>query len=187
MKMLHLVLPLALLAACDSSPDVELANASVGEVADAVARADGGGSSTLRMRPGLWETSIAVQELDAPGMPPGIADMMREQFARQTVKACLTQADIDRPSEDFFAGKDQPNCRYENFSMKGGRMEGVMRCAGDQGEGRVTLSMNGTYGENEYKMRQEMVTEMAGRGAMTMKADVSARRVGECTGDEASG
>ena len=88
---------------------------------------------------------------------------------------CLTEADAKRPREDFFAGKDQ-NCRYERFSMKGGKIDGVMRCSQD-GMNQV-MELNGDYSGDHYSMRMDMRTqsERTTMGNMHMVMRVDAKR-----------
>ena len=178
-----IVLPLLgglALAGCNRGAEVEAENASAAEVAQKV-RASG---AELKLRPGRWETSVQLDDLTAPGLPAGATEQMRAAFASAAPASCLTPAEADKPAADFFAGKDAgKQCRYETFTMGNGRISAVLRCA--EGAGGVRLTMNGSYGPDEFRITQEMDTGAGGQ-AMHMKMRVAARRTGECQGNEAA-
>ena len=50
---------------------------------------------------------------------------------------------MKRPKEDFFAGKNN-ECRYDHFTMGGGKIDAAMHCGGKHGESQV-MQMAGTY------------------------------------------
>ena len=181
------LVPLALLAACDSSPTIEAKNASVAEVAGKVR--DAGGADEY-LRAGKWLTKATLEELSAPGMPPGLADNMKLSMANQPgTETCMTEADVKKPNADFFAGKSD-NCRYDHFKMGDGKIDARMRCSAAGSTQLMTMA--GDYGPDEYQMR--MTTQMeppktaAAMGSMTMKMRVEGKRIGDCdAGDAAKG
>jgi hypothetical protein len=178
MKRLALVLPILLLAACDREPKVDMKDASVAEVARKV---DAQRASEILVRPGKWAQTVTMETFDIPGMPESAQASVRQTMAAANTghEICLTQADTKRPSEDFFAGKDS-NCRYERFTMKGGKIDGVMRCSHD-GMNQV-MELNGDYSPDHYAMRMDMRTqsERTTMGNMHMVMRVDAKRVGDC-------
>ena len=98
------VLPLA---ACNKSPEVHATNASVGEVASKVAAASAGHEL---VRPGEWELTTTMEEMSMPGMPVQVqAQMKRVMASKQahSFQSCITEADVKKPKEDFFAGKNK--------------------------------------------------------------------------------
>ena len=168
------------LAACNSSPTVEAKNASVAEVAEKV---DKVGGVDEFLRPGKWLTKATLEELSAPGMPPGIADNMKAMMAKKPgTESCMTQADARKPRTDFFGGNK--NCRYDHFKMGDGKIDAKMRCTA--GGGTQVMTMAGDFSPEEYHMA--MTTEMdrgasgpaGAMGSMTMKMRVEGKRVGEC-------
>ena len=177
---LTLLAPLGLLSACDSSPTVEAKNASVAEVAEKVR--DAGGDDLLRA--GKWQTKAVLEELEAPGMPAGIADHMKTMMDKKPgTTSCITEADARKPKADFFGGENK-NCSYDHFKMGDGKIDAKMRCsAGGQSQ---LMTMVGDYSPDQYQMR--MTTEMdraagAAAGAMsslTMKMRVEGKRIGDC-------
>ena len=173
---LTLIAPLGLLAACDSSPSVEVDNAKPSEV-DAKVRAASGGSEFVR--PGKWMTTITIDEINIPGMPPEFTAKMKEQqVASRPVESCLTAEQAKKPKEGVFAGIDK-SCRYDHFKMDDGKIEASMRC--NQNQTVQTMTMTGTYSPDRYDMR--MASEVGGTGPQsgtTMKMKVEAKRVGDC-------
>lgn len=169
-----------LLAACGGGDTVTAQNASVAEVAEKVKNADIADESFIS--PGRWETSMEVQDISIPGMPPEVKQQMQSAMGQgKSFATCVTPEEAKRPKEDFFAGQDAPNCRYDNFAMGNGRIDLTMTCKEDAGTRR--MAMTGTYGDDAYTMNMDMSAPGRG-GAMTMKATVKGRRVGDCKGDE---
>ena len=168
------------LAACNKSPEVNAKNASVAEVAKKVRAA---GADQSFVRPGLWQSKVTIDQLDIPGMPADMAQRMKSMMAEKQehgFQTCLTAEDVKRPKEDFFAGKNN-ECRYDHFTMGGGKIDAAMRCGGKNG-GSV-MQMAGTYSPDSYQMQTSM--KMQGKadeqGGMSMKMRIEAQRVGECT------
>jgi hypothetical protein len=173
--------PLAL-AACNREPEVRAKNASVEEVANKVADARGGDSF---VRPGKWQSRVQIEEFNLPGAPPSATAAMRSLHDRvQVYESCLTPEEARRPKEDFFAGSNK-NCRYDHFTMGGGKIDAVMKCS-EKGMGQI-MAMEGSYGPDAYQMRMSMKSQ-GGPGpadGMTMKMRIDAKRVGACDGKAA--
>ncbi len=167
------------LAACSSDPQVSAENASAEQVAQKLEAA--GGSNNF-VNPGLWRSTVTVDEMTIPGMPPEVAAQMKSTQGRaQVSEQCLTPAQAKRPKEDFFGGKE--NCRYERFAMGNGKIDAVMNCSEDGATQKMT--MTGTYSGDAYQMQMAMRAAGAGESAaMGMKMRIDAKRIGECTGKE---
>ncbi len=180
MKAVLLIACILPVAACNRGPQVNEKNASVEEVAQKVRESTG---DQAFVRPGLWESKVTIEKFDVPGMPPEMAQRMKTMMAENQehgFQTCLTPEDVKKPKEDFFAGKDN-NCRYEHFTMGGGKIDAAMQCGGKDG-GSQLMRMAGTYSPDSYQMQTSM--DMKGgsgpEGAMTMAMRVEAKRVGEC-------
>jgi hypothetical protein len=171
------------LTACSKGPTVHEENASVAEVQREIAQAGGTGSF---VRPGLWESKVTIEEMTMPGMPAEMASQMKGLSGQiEAQQSCLTPEEAKRPKEDFFAGENK-NCRYDRFTMAGGKIDAVMKCTEERAS--QTMTMQGDYTGDTYNMRMSMKAE-GGEGpvnGMTMRMRVDARRVGECTGKEAA-
>ena len=167
------------LAACNSSPSIEAKNATVAEVAAKVA--DAGGVDSF-VRAGKWSSTVTIDEMSAPGMPPEAAAQMKQVMAKtHDIESCLTPEVAKKPKPDFFSGKDN-GCRYDNFTMSGGKIDMTMRCSGGHAMGTgTTMHMTGTYAPDAYHMAMENHVDTGTKvGAMTMKMHVDAKRIGDC-------
>ena len=164
------------IAACGSKPAVDEQNASVEEVAEKVREAS---SDEGLLRPGKWQTSVKIEAMDMPGMPPEAAEQMKRMFAQtQSTESCLTPEEAKQPKGDFFGANE--NCRYDHFRMGDGKIDAAMRCT--QAGASQTMEMSGNYSRDSYEMR--MKSRMEGGpagGPMTMQMKVEANRIGECT------
>ncbi|MBA3669090.1 MAG: DUF3617 domain-containing protein [Sphingomonas sp.] len=168
------------LAACNASPSIDAKNASVDEVAAKVRAASGGGNF---VRPGEWQSNVTIESFEIPGMPPEAVKRMKSlaaQNKQNDFKTCLTAEDVKQPKGKFFTGNEQ--CRYDHFTMGGGKIDAAMRCPSGQGMTQV-MTMQGTYSPEEYQMRMTMKGEgMSGPVAgMKMQMRVQSKRIGECS------
>lgn len=172
-----LLLGLALpLAGCGSKTQVNEKNASVEDVANKVrevSKAEG------TIRPGKWQSTMTIEDMSMPGMPPEAQAQMKKMVAQQRVtESCVTPEEAANPNPKMFAGNDQ--CRYDHFKMGGGEIDAAMHCS-QQGMSQQ-MTMNGTYGPDSYAMH--MTSSTRGGPAdetMSMKMKVEAKRIGECT------
>src|SRR4051794_10719605 len=122
MRTIVLVMAATALAACNKSPKIDEKNATPAEVAQKVRES---GADENMVRPGLWQSKVTIEKFEIPGMPPEVAQRMKSVMAEGKVhdsQTCLTPEDVQKPKEDFFAGKDSA-CRYEHFTMGGGKID----------------------------------------------------------------
>lgn len=161
-----------LLAACSSGEEGgDVANGATGEdVADRMRDAVEAGNL---MTPGEYETRVEVLEVDMPGVPEEFTGQIREAM-NQPFRGCLTEADLEKPDESFFAGENS-DCTYDRFEMSGGTVNAEMRCAADGATQRMTMS--GQYREDGYDMKVEMTSDQP---ESRMSWNITAQRVGDC-------
>lgn len=180
MNRLLIALPL-LLAACGNEPDVQMENASVGEVAEEMRKQ--AGSSDSFITPGKWQQTVKLLEIEAPGMPPEAREMMQKAMGEmQQVEHCLTAEQAKKPPEDFFA-KANENCRYDHFNWGGGKIDLKLNCTLPQGS--MTMVQTGEYRPGGYSMAvTQTISNAASAQPMVMKMSVDAKRVGDCDGSE---
>jgi Protein of unknown function (DUF3617) len=171
------------LAACNNQQEAGNAAAN-GAAADGgnVATAAGGdagtaGAAMVEMRPGQWETTVEVLRLNmanVPGMPAGMTQPLPPPT---TVRSCVTPEQARRPNADMFAGGNQAGCTYENFSMTGGRMQGVVTC--NSSGTTVRSTFNGSFGAESMQVESE--TQVSANGVTVDTASrVTGRRLGDC-------
>jgi hypothetical protein len=172
----------AALAGCNKAPQVHEKNASVEQVANAVARS--GVADDLYLKAGAWQVTSTLEEMGIPGLSPEAqSGMKRLMGSRGNAKYrfCLTPEQAKRPGGKFFNRQADKNCRYDHFTMGKGKIDAVMRCAAP--EGSMTMSIAGNYSADSYSTRVAM--EMgASEGTMKMKMRSEAHRVGDCTAEE---
>lgn len=178
MKRIVTLLPLVL-AACNSGPTVTAKNASVEEVSNKVAAAQGAGNF---ISPGHWDSKITITNLDMPGMkkmPPEAVKMMKDKMSKpQEFASCVTEADVKSPKAGMFGG--DKSCRYDHFTMAGGSIDAKMTC--EQAGQKREMTIKGSYSADSYHTE---VSSDGGPGGK-MSAVVDAKRAGECTGKEKS-
>jgi hypothetical protein len=161
-----------------ASGEVEMRNASVAEVAEQARAA----SAATRFQPGQWRSTAEVVDIQMPGMPAGMAEQLRQQMmSRSSVTSCMTEEQSANPSESLFGGQ-RGQCRFDRFSMKAGRIDAVMTCAGDGREveaARITLT--GTFDATHFETESTIESTGGERGRMSMRSRVKGERVGACT------
>jgi hypothetical protein len=167
------------LVACNKGPTVDLHNASANQVSSAV-KQSGMMTSDSMVEPGLWQSKATVLDMNIPGMPAQYAAKMKQEIAErrnESSKHCIKPEDVKKPKEDFF-GADK-SCRYDHFTMGGGKIDVQMACK--QENMTQTTNMSGSYTPTTYSL--DMASHGTGpQQGMTMKMHVDAQRVGECTG-----
>lgn len=175
-----------ILGACNKGPTVELHNATGNQVAKAVVQS-GVMSGDTMIQPGIWRSKVNVLEMNIPGIPAQYAEKMKQSMAEHRNEAsshCVKPEDVKKPKEDFF-GADK-SCRYDHFTMGGGKIDVQMTCKEE--ESTQTSTMTGSYTPTSYSMDVSSTGTGSGReNGMTMKMHVDATRVGECTGKDSDG
>jgi len=92
-------------------------------------------------------------------------------------------SDVKKPKEDFFAGKER-NCRYDHFTMSGGKIDAALTCPGREGE-TMNMAINGTYARGSYEatMAMDVTGGPQGKG-MKLRSRSESHRIGQCTAEE---
>ena len=168
---------------CNKSPQVNERNASVEKVANAVS--ESGVANDLYLKAGEWKVDAAVEEMEIPGLPPEAQTEMKKVMGQRgstSYQYCLTPEQAKKPGGKFFNRQADKNCRYDHFTMGGGKIDAVMRCAAP--EGSMSMTIDGTYSADSYSTHVAM--NMEGAQKMTMKMRSEAHRVGECTPEDAA-
>ncbi|QIK96729.1 DUF3617 domain-containing protein [Sphingomonas sp. HDW15A] len=181
MRRLALWVSLLLLSACDRGAEVSVENATPEEVAAEMKKS--GVAQDLR-KPGQWSTSMAVAQIEAPGMPPEALNQMRAMMGNgQTTERCVTAEELKQV--DSFIGQNNANCRFEHYRVSGGKIDGKAKCT--QGAVNQTMTMNGSFTENSSDMtiRSETAGGPPGQN-MTVTMNIKSKRLGECKPDNAA-
>ncbi|WP_375290261.1 DUF3617 domain-containing protein [Qipengyuania sp.] len=175
---MSLTLATAILAGCgdsngaDTNDDGEITSEEMAK--EAVSGGD------ITMRAGRWEHRVQFTEMDIPGVPDDMRDMMRSRMENAiTSEQCLTEEEASRPSPEFFGSEDQKDCRYDEFDRSGNRMTLRMTCQAGEG-GTVNVAMDGDFGEESFSL--DFDNEVTGNpmGRIIIKGSVSGKRIGDC-------
>ena len=184
MRRVPLLAALALpLAACGSGgPTVSATNSSAAEVEAKVAAANGGGEM---ISPGRWEGMMTMHDMQMPNMdklPPAVRDkMMARMAAGKPFVSCVTEEEIKARHGIFTGNEANKNCRYDHFTMAGGKIDSAMSC--DMPTAKMAMKMTGTYAPDSYHMDAATTTTGAGAaGGLSMSMTIEAKRVGACRG-----
>ena len=179
-KLILAAAPIAMLAACsgggdaDADGDGEVSADEAAEVAEDV-----------NVRPGMWETTFEITELDIPNAPPEMQSMlgaMRQQMGQgMSDTSCLTQEEADNMQESMF--NDDDDCTVSDFNMSGGNMRVVATC--QEGDGpAMTMTMDGTYTETTNDMTVTAEGEIPELGPMRFSGNMTRRHVSDDCGAE---
>ena len=135
-------------------------------------------AAMAQLSPGQWETRVEVLRLnmsDVPNMPAGVTPPMPPPT---TVRSCLTPEQARQPNAGFLTGgENQSGCTYEDFSMTGGRMQGIVTCTREGTTVRATV--NGSFTADSYAMESESRVTANGMTVETASR-VTSRRIGDC-------
>jgi hypothetical protein len=163
--------------ACNKSPSVDIKNATPAEVANAVRES---GASRALVRPGKWASTVAIVDIDAPGMPPEVIAKMTESIGKErTGESCLTADQVDHPERMLH--QIPQSCRYDHYLMADGKIDGKLRC---DTEGVIReMSLVGTYSTDKYEItvdNRASAPPGSGDAAMAMKMHIESHRIGDC-------
>jgi len=163
------------LGGCKKS-GVDVKNASPGEVVKQMANSD------LKPMPGRWESTMKMEAMDMPDMPPEAKAMMQKSAGiERHMATCLTPEQAAKPAADFF-NQRKSDCTFDHFTMAGGKVDGTMTC--NHGPEKMTLTMSGQYGRESYEVHTTSKVEIPGGKPMTSSMTMISHRTGECKGDE---
>lgn len=161
------------LSACNSADKPK----SPDEVQDEIAQ-------MTKPQPGLYRSTSTLVSLEMPGAPAEAVEAMRRMFSAQGGQEfCLTQAEADKGYEEMTRKLAQGNCTYDRFNANAGSLDAKLTCEVAEGA-RAVIEMQGTVSETGSKMTMRVNQSAPGMpaGGMTMVANVSSERVGDCPG-----
>jgi hypothetical protein len=138
--------------------------------------------SKVKLKPGQWQGSFEIEQLDMAGVPGGMPEQAKEQMkramAKNDMKYCVTPEEAENPDGAMFSGQRSKDCTYSGFDASSGKLTGKIMCK--NAGGTMTAVMSGTYGSESYEMLMDMKNEGGPQGAsMTMKARTSGKWIGK--------
>ena len=164
------------LAAC-SKPNEQASGNEAGKPANGSAPAP----VALKLNPGLWETTVAME---MSGVPANAAAFMKG--TKLTTRSCITEEQASRPSGEIFSGKQRNGCTYSDYSVSGGHIHGRMSCTGATGHDAMAMVMDGSYGGDSFDVSMKVDTKAAGQ-SVAIGTHTIGRRIGECPADMKKG
>ncbi len=137
-----------------------------------------------RPLPGLYRSTVELVSMEAPGLPPQMAEQMKRSVAARSSGAefCLTPAEADKGYEERvkkLAGR--PECSFDRYNAAAGTLDAQLTCTGEQGMKSV-MTMKGTMtpqGSDVTMAMDQSGSQLPG-GGMKMTMHVKSERVGEC-------
>lgn len=152
-----IVVPLFLAAACSDGGSEKKA-----EAADALLA-------------GQWEVMSEVSDFRStdkatPALKASAGD-------KTTMSACIEGGKEDEPPAEMFAGVGY-ECDYKDRYLSGGRISASLECERDALEGKVMVSVQGTYKGDSFEGTSTATSFLPGDGDFVMNSKVSGRRTG---------
>lgn len=170
-----------LLTACGETARVDERNASLDQVAAAVARADAG----TVLKPGRWETRVTFGDFNSAAYREMLFDGVWGVAGRSgETTSCVLSEPGARPDMAMLA-KVGRECRYDRFRMGATTIEAQMTCR-PKDDQRVYIKLSGTYSPDHFELFME--ADAPGRGKDDERIEFSTHlnsiRNGECRGHE---
>ncbi|HYI41639.1 MAG TPA: DUF3617 family protein [Allosphingosinicella sp.] len=163
-----IVIPLCLAAACSSGGEEKKA----AEAADA-------------MQAGQWEISTEVSDFRStdkatPALKASAGD-------KAAAPACIEAGEEDKPPAEMFAGVGY-ECDYKDRYISGGRINLSLECEREALEGKVMVSVQGTYKGESFEGTATATSFLPGDGDFSMNSKIVGRRTGPtCAAPAAEG
>ena len=129
------------------------------------------------VQPGRWESTTQIVEIEAPGLPPQAAQMMKGRSMK--FNYCVTPEDAaDGPKKMLEQSqKSNGECKMLKYEISGNRMDAEMQCSSkDMGTSRIT--MLGEFSETAYNVDMSMSSN--GGPFQRMVSSIKAKRLGAC-------
>lgn len=131
-------------------------------------------AQTIGLKPGQYEATVEMLELDIPGMPAGMAKEMAKRTSAPKVTYCVTAKDAAQSVKDMIGKAQTGTCEFKKYDISGGRISTEMACKNPTGsagtiktEGTITSEGMETTGEIDFP-------------EMKAKTRSTFRRVGDC-------
>lgn len=163
-----IIIPLCLAAACSGGGQENKASEAV---ADA-------------MQAGQWEISSEVTDFrSADKATPALKAAAGDKSA---APACIEAGKEDKPPPEMFAGLGY-ECDYRDRYISGNRINLSLECEREALEGKVMVSVQGTYAGESFEGTATATSFLPGDGDFVMNSKISGRRTGPACAAPADG
>ena len=153
-----IIVPLFLAAACSGGGEE---NKAV-EVADSLPA-------------GQWEISSEVSDFRSTDKAtPALKAVAGDKMA---MPVCIEAGKEDKPPPEMFAGVGY-ECDYKDRYISGGRINLALECEREALEGKVMVSVQGTYKGDSFEGTSTATSFLPGDGDFVMNSKISGRRSG---------
>lgn len=153
-----IVIPMCLAAACSGG----------GEEKKAAEAADS-------LQAGQWEISSEVSNFrSADKATPALKAVAGDKAA---AAACIEAGEEDKPPPEMFAGTGY-ECEYKDRYISGGRINLSLECEREALEGKVMVSVQGTYKGDSFEGTATATSFLPGDGDFVMNSKISGRLTG---------
>jgi len=137
------------------------------------------------MQPGQWEISTEVSDFRStdkatPALKAAAGD-------KAAAPGCIKAGEEEKPPAEMFAGVGY-KCDYKDRYISGGRINLSLECDREALEGKVMMSVQGTYTGESFEGTSTATSFLPGDGDFVMNSKISGRRTGPaCAAPAAEG
>lgn len=172
-----IVLPLAAalsLAGCNKAGSGSDAGGGSGSTPEKVVAA----VSEMKIQPGLYQATVAINSIEMPGMPAAIADAVKKGMAGKPMTYCISAEEAANGIEAMKKHMGDGKCQFDRFEASGGKIDQSMTC--QSGRGTMHMVGHGTYDDSGSVVTA--TADMAGPGGKGMHIEevVTTKRIGDC-------
>jgi len=129
------------------------------------------------VKPGLWEYSGTMLNVDMPDASPAMTQALSGRTT--SVKSCLTPQQAKSGPRVLF-DQSGGKCAFSKFAMAKGKIDTTMSCKGSGGPtGDSTITTTGSYTETSYLTKSTIVSTTSG-GKLTMVSEGRGKWLGPC-------
>lgn len=134
-------------------------------------------SAPESVQPGRWESSSRIMNVEAPGMPAQVVQMMTSRTTKFT--HCITPEDVATGPEKMLEKSqgDTSQCKMLNHEVSGSRMKAEMQCSSKE-MGNMHMAIEGDYAPTAYKITTTM--RSSGGPFSKMTTSIESKRIGNC-------
>jgi Protein of unknown function (DUF3617) len=151
-----------------------------GKITAEEVKAELAGGGKMAMKAGEWEVKINFSDVSGEGIPAAAKPAILEQIGKANIsKSCVTQEQTNKPGADLFGSPAEANCIFAKFDRSGQNVLIDMICK-PGGTMKLHSKMEGSFGEESYKMTMEQNIEGIATGPFTLKGTINGRRLGDC-------
>lgn len=146
----------------------------------AAACSDGGAENQAAeapdsMQAGQWDVASVVSSFRSTDKAtPALKAVAGD---KSSAPACIEAGKEDKPPPEMFAGVGY-KCDYKDRYIRGGRINLSLECDREALQGKVMVSVQGTYAAESFEGTATATSFLPGDGDFVMSSKISGRRTG---------